>query len=369
MATTAKTKSKFKTAPKSQGQLYEEAAKRIIESLKDGTAPWIQPWDKDKARALIRPQSAVTGKPYRGVNVLLLMSRGYADPRWCTFNQAKANGWNVKKGEKASNIYFFTIKEIEKNKIDPLTGEPATDIRKIPVLRSYALFNAQQMDNVPEFEAASSGFEPIEAAEAILAASGATIEHRGVEALYDPKEDAVILPPRASFAQIDQYYATAMHELGHWTGHKDRLDRELVAFRDDPELYAKEELRAEIASMMLSADLGLAHDPSNHLSYVNFWIEALEADPKEIFSASRDAEAIRNYLLGMLEAAPDVAPELIEELRSEATNEPEVEMITSGPANAEVEEDSMAALFGFSKPPQESDETEQKPRSSNQLSM
>lgn len=334
MATSSKGKygkgGSARPAGKTQGQLYEEAAKRIIESLKDETAPWLQPWDKDKARALIRPQNAITGRPYRGINVLLLMSRGYGDPRWCTFNQAKAKGWNVKKGEKATNIYFFTIREIDKDKIDPATGEKAQETKKIPVLRSYALFNAKQMDNVPEFEAATSGFEPNEAAEAIIAASGARFEHKGVDAFYDPAEDYVGMPPKASFASVDTYYAAAMHELGHWTGHKDRLDRELVAFRDDPELYAKEELRAEIASMMLSADLGLAHDPSNHVAYVKFWIEALEADPKEIFRASRDAEAIRNYLIGMLEAAPDVDPKLIEELRLDET--PAEQTVYEGPS-------------------------------------
>ena len=104
------------------------------------------------------------------------------------------------------------------------------------------------------------------------------------------------MPERGQFPSADNYYATALHELGHWTGHPSRLDRDL----SNPfgsEGYAKEELRAEISSMILGNELGIGHDPGQHVAYVGSWIKVLQEDPLEIFRAAADAEKIQAFVL------------------------------------------------------------------------
>jgi hypothetical protein len=105
------------------------------------------------------------------------------------------------------------------------------------------------------------------------------------------------MPPRENFEDAEKYYGTALHELGHWTKHPSRLNRESGPF--GTEQYAREELRAEIASWMLAQDTGIPHDPGQHAAYAQSWIAALKEAPFEIQRACRDAEQIRDYLLGL----------------------------------------------------------------------
>lgn len=139
---------------------------------------------------------------------------------------------------------------------------------------------------------------PIEKAENILAASGAAIKHdQSNRAFYRRMEDAIHLPPKENFDAPDKYYATALHELGHWTGEEKRLNREFGPFGS--EKYAREELRAEIASWMLGQEIGIGHDPGQHAAYVQSWIQALKEDPYEIVRACRDAEKIKEYVFDL----------------------------------------------------------------------
>ncbi|MBW9878691.1 DNA primase, partial [Escherichia coli] len=139
----------------------------------------------------------------------------------------------------------------------------------------------------------------IERAESILEASGAKISHDQVDrAFYRMSTDSIHLPQQASFPSADRYYATALHELSHWTGHASRLDRDL-SHPFGSEGYAREELRAEIASMIIGDELGIGHDPSQHVAYVKSWIKALQDDPLEIFRAAADAEKIQGFVLGL----------------------------------------------------------------------
>jgi hypothetical protein len=136
-----------------------------------------------------------------------------------------------------------------------------------------------------------------EQAEALLLASGAEIRHDQADrAFYRPATDRIHLPERGGFKTADAYYATAMHKLGHWTGHPTRLDRDL-AHPFGSEGYAKEELRAEIASLMLGDELGMGHDPGQHAAYVKTWIKNQQEDPKEILRAAKDADRITAFIL------------------------------------------------------------------------
>ncbi len=265
---------------------------RIIEQLTSGVAPWIKPWD-DKVLLPSRVHNAVTGRPYRGGNSLWLQCHDYSDPRWCTYKQAQAEGWQVKKGEKASVVEYWKWEDQKKDEASQVVR-----IRLDTPGVFYAhIFNAEQIAGVPEFVPIQPSWAPEVEADRILCASGACIRHdKGGRAFYSPSSDEIHLPPKLAFSNAERYYSTALHELGHWTGHESRLGRELVNSFGTEE-YAREELRAELASFFLASRLGIPHDPTNHVAYIGSWIKVLEQDHSEIFRASRDAENITEYVL------------------------------------------------------------------------
>ncbi|ECZ2944983.1 DUF1738 domain-containing protein [Salmonella enterica] len=285
---------------------HEQVAEKLIEQLKAGTAPWQKPWEPGNPGSLI-PINPTTGKRYKGINAIQLMSQGHSDQRWLTYKQAAAVGAQVRRGEKGTPIQYWKFSE-EQTKIDEQTGKPVLDAKGEPVKETVQLerprvffatvFNAEQIDGLPPMQRKEQTWNAVERAEHILAASGAQIRHGEHDrAFYRPSTDSVHLPSKGQFPSADNYYATALHELGHWTGHPSRLDRDLV-HPFGSEGYAKEELRAEIASMILGDELGIGHDPGQHAAYVGSWIKALQEDPLEIFRAAADAEKIQDYVLG-----------------------------------------------------------------------
>ncbi|EAU7918053.1 DUF1738 domain-containing protein [Salmonella enterica] len=284
---------------------HEQVAERLIEQLKAGTAPWQKPWEPGMPGSFI-PLNPTTGKRYKGINAIQLMAQGHADPRWMTYKQAAAAGAQVRRGEKGTPIQYWKFSE-EQTKTDEQTGKPVLDANGDPVKVTVQLerprvffatvFNAEQIDGLPPLERKEQTWNAVERAEHILAASGATIRHGEHDrAFYRPSTDSIHLPDKGQFPTADNYYATALHELGHWTGHPSRLDRDL-AHPFGSEGYAKEELRAEIASMILGDELGIGHDPGQHAAYVGSWIKALQEDPLEIFRAAADAEKIQDFVL------------------------------------------------------------------------
>ena len=273
----------------------QEMTNQIISLLESGTAPWQQPWQGGDTGM---PMNPTTGKEYRGGNVLGLMIssmvRGYTDPRWMTFKQALDNGWRVRKGEKGSRIEYWESKPGNK-------AEDAPDDEKHSRLihRVYTVFNAQQIEGIPTLHVEPrKPFEIIEAAENALKASGADIRHGGAKAYYSPRTDHIQMPDRHCFVDEAHYYSTALHELAHWTGAKGRLDRtgEKGAF-GSPE-YAKEEIRADMASLFLSAELGIPYDPVDQAGYISNWIQVLKNDKNEVFKAASDASKICDFILG-----------------------------------------------------------------------
>ena len=284
---------------------HEVVAEKLIEQLKQGTAPWQMPWKAGDGGGMM-PFNPTTGKRYKGINAIHLLSQGRDDQRWLTFNQAKAAGTQVRKGEKSTSIQYWKFEE-EQTKRDE-NNKPVLDGKGDPVKVRVRLerpkmfmanvFNAEQIDGLPLYQKPAQTWNALERAETILQASGADIRHGGDRAYYRPSTDNIQLPDKAQFPSADNYYATALHELGHWTGHGSRLDRDL-SHPFGSEGYAKEELRAEIASMILGDELGIGHDPGQHASYVQSWIKALQNDPLEIFRAASDAEKIQTFVLGL----------------------------------------------------------------------
>lgn len=284
---------------------HEVVAEKLIEQLKQGTAPWQMPWKAGDGGGMM-PFNPTTGKRYKGINAIHLLSQGRDDQRWLTFNQAKAAGAQVRKGEKSTSIQYWKFEE-ERAKRDE-NNKPVLDGNGDPVKVRVRLerpkmfmanvFNAEQIDGLPLYQKPVQTWNAQERAETILQASGADIRHGGDRAYYRPSTDNIQLPEKAQFPSADNYYATALHELGHWTGHGSRLDRDL-SHPFGSEGYAKEELRAEIASMILGDELGIGHDPDQHASYVQSWIKVLQNDPLEVFRAASDAEKIQTFVLGL----------------------------------------------------------------------
>ncbi|RZT91068.1 antirestriction protein ArdC [Advenella incenata] len=291
---------------------HEQLAEKIITQLQAGTAPWQRPWD---APLISMPYNESTGKSYRGSNVLNLMLAGYADPRWLTFNQAKERGYRVNKGEKGSLIQTFRFHEEKQLRDDE--GKPVKDPKgnavieqtklNKPIIRTFVVFNAEQITGVPPLERTEHQWNGVEQIDKLLAASGAQIDHQaGNRAYYSPSQDMIVLPLKEQFPDPERYYSTALHELGHWTGHESRLNRPFVnSFGSEG--YAREELRAEISSMLVGQRLGISHDPGQHMSYVDSWVKILKEDPAEITRACQDAEKIHNYLSIYLERTADKA--------------------------------------------------------------
>ena len=270
----------------------DRVAGQLIEQLEAGTAPWQKPWDPNVATGGM-PQNPISGKRYRGINAVYLMAQGHADPRWCTYNQANDKGWQVRRGEKGMSVEYWQWEKDEKG----VDGKKHTVKLDRPKVFWATVFHATQIDGIPEYVPPVRTWDPNERAEALLKASGAWIDHRdGDAAFYSPASDRIILPLVESFKTHDRYYATALHELGHWTGHPSRLARDMTGTFAS-ESYAKEELRAEISSLMVGNELGIGHDPGQHASYVKSWIKALKEDPREIFRAAADAEKIHGFLM------------------------------------------------------------------------
>lgn len=283
---------------------HERIAEQLIEQLKEGRAPWQKPWGTDGVDFM--PTNAVTGKRYKGVNAMVLMSEDRADQRWLTYKQAEAMGAQVRKGERGTGVIYWkfedeqTLKDAQGKPVKNDAGETMKVKVELERPRAFyaTVFNAEQVDGLPPATVRESRpFDQHARAEAIMANSGVKItEAPGDQAYYRRDTDSVRLPERSQFHSEALFYATALHELGHATGHPTRLDR-------DPggpfgsEGYAKEELRAEIASLILGNDLGIGHDPSQHVAYVASWIKALTEQPLEIMRACADAEKIRDYVL------------------------------------------------------------------------
>lgn len=289
--------------------IKSEVSKTLIDAMERGDTPWQKPWN---AQAL-RPMNPTSGNGYRGINRLLLSLSGRDDPRWMTYQQAQSKGWQVRRGEKGTPIVKLVELSPREAAETPLAegsqgGQIENGQRRAFALRRYTIFNAQQIDGVPKWEAPSAlEFDPVERAEAVMTAlqekTGLRVMHKGAQACYLPEVDEVRLPPKKKFNSVYDYYATALHEGAHSTLHAKRLDRkEALATKWGDEAYAVEELRAEICSAILAAETGVPMSQAhidNHAAYLKHWVRVVAADPMAIFSAAKDAEAMATYMLGL----------------------------------------------------------------------
>ena len=273
--------------------------------IEQGVAPWQQSWTPGVRRL---PEHLVNGNAYRGVNALYLSvvqtAKDYRDNRWATATQIQALGGHVRTGEKATPVLFDKFDD--ENEKPPPGGEQDHEQTRPPMVRVYDVFNVEQADGLTlERRDDDRDKEPEwkthQTAERVIQESGVRVVHeRGNRAVYNMHTDHVTLPEREQFASANGYYQTALHELGHATGHPNRLDRATLknGVGDFGSVeYAREELRAEISAMLTGARVGVGHDGSRGATYVQGWLTALEHDPREIDRAAAEAQHMSDYLL------------------------------------------------------------------------
>jgi len=281
-------------------ELYASVTASIVAALEsDSLLPWRKPWAGGEAFLPLRHNSI----PYRGVNVLILWiestTKGFDSPHWLTFKQAKEYGGSVRKGEKSTAILWCEPRTKTETADDGTEAESRFWISK-----TYRVFNAQQCDGLPDHYNASPAHtldaaQRIEHADTFIRNTAADIRHGGGGAFYRPSEDFINLPAFESFESPEAYTATVLHELAHWTGHVSRLNRDLKGQSNRQE-YAREEITAELASVFTCATLGITPpEMGQHAAYIAFWIEALKADSRYLFSAASKAQAAADYLNGL----------------------------------------------------------------------
>jgi len=275
--------------------LYQSVTDKIIASLEAGTPAWIKPWNAGADSGL--PLNAGTQRAYRGINVLLLMlesmARCYNRNAWLTYRQAAALGGQVRGGEHGTPVVFYKLREMPE-------ADTAHDVspRVIPLMRSFTVFNVDQIDGLPaKFTepAPPPVWDALDAAEQLVTTSGAQIRYGGNHAYFHKPTDRVQLPQRSSFATAESFYATALHELAHWSGAPSRLNRDLRG-RFGEVAYAAEELIAEIASAFLCASLGI-EGQLQHASYISSWLRLLRSDKRAVFTAAAKAQQAADFLL------------------------------------------------------------------------
>lgn len=285
-----------------KSDIYERVTAQIVASLEQGVRPWLKPWNAEHAAGRITRPLRSCGVPYQGINVLMLwaeaVEKGYAAPIWLTFKQALALGGCVRKGEKGSLVVYAS--KITRTEADKDTGEESE--RNIPFLKGYTVFNAEQIDGLPEHFTAPvtprlDSVQRIDHAERFFAGVGATVRHGGNQAYYSGGTDHVQMPCFEAFRDAESYYATLAHELTHWTKHPKRLDRDFGRKRFGDDGYAMEELVAELGAAFLSADLDLTPEPRrDHVDYLGHWLKVLKQDKRAIFTAASHAQRAADFL-------------------------------------------------------------------------
>src|ERR1700722_10836504 len=278
---------------------YQELTDKIIAALEAGVAPWRRPWDPNACGGSNMPVNVATGHRYRGVNLFVLGMSPLAftsgDPRWCSYRQAAARGWEGRRGEKAPPVYFYKPIEIEDK-----TTDGGSETRRISMLRTFSVFHASQIDGLHALApptATKTVPERVKDVELIIEASGVPVRIGGERAFYSPALDVIQLPPDKAFHSSEERAVVILHDLAHASGHPTRLNRDLSG-RFGSALYAKEELRAELTSVAIGSMIGLPCDIPNHASYLQSWIGVLKQDRREIFRAAAEAQKMADYILG-----------------------------------------------------------------------
>lgn len=339
--------------------LYQEVTDSIVAQLEAGAVPWRgkRMWEATGPTA---PYNAVSGRSYRGWNLLHLMaasmqmSDNVFDPRFCTFKQAKDKGWNIKKGAKSLPVFFYkqvtlrasgrrpedegskalalvrkmqstgSVTVSDESRMDAAEGQVAG--KKIWILKSFPVFHASQVEGIPELTATEPAWEPNEVASQILDAlrsQGMGFVEGGDMAGYSVARDCLLMPHKDAFGSDADYGHVLLHECGHATGHGTRLARPELGKDSESDDYAKEELVAEMTSAMLCAQVGLVSEYSEHAAYLQKWLKVLQSDKKLLMRAAGAAASAADYLIDLV---PDLRASLAQQRKQSADLDEEVDL-------------------------------------------
>ena len=276
----------------------ETFSKKIVDLVLSNSAPWVKPWGVNQARGL--PVNALTGRPYRGCNILFLLATPFKSRGWLTFKQVASIGGKVLKGSRATDIFFFTTIEVEKE--DRATGEKVKV--DVPCLKNFKVFNLEQCE-LPEdapikyhpenMDKTQIDDNPVfDDCEKLL--NLAVWYENDTAAYYIPSRDEIHLPNRLTFSSLSGFWGTAMHELSHWTGHESRLNR-AIENNFGNRAYAREELVAEVSSWLLAVSLGTPHEPQNSAAYLASWVKDVKDKPRELYRAISQSQKVVDFLL------------------------------------------------------------------------
>lgn len=286
--------------------VHQAITNQIITAIEAGAGMWQMPWHQP-GDGLGCPKNIASGNHYRGVNIVALWAsaqiQGFSSGIWGTYRQWQAKNCQVRKGEKSSVIVFYKELEYECE----ATGQGDPEFDKVLFARASRVFNADQVDGF-EAESFAAPLDPVKRIDQVdrfVVATAAKIQHGGERAYYQPSIDTIHMPLAERFfgsatsSATEAYYATLLHELTHWTGHKSRCDRDF-ADRFNKEAYAMEELVAELGAAFLCAELSVTPEPrADHAQYIEHWLKVMRADKKAIFTAASQAARACDWLKGL----------------------------------------------------------------------
>lgn len=294
--------------------LYNDVTDKLIAAIERDPGKPQMPWRRAGA-PLWMPVNALTENQYRGINVVTLWcvaeEKGYAHPIFATYKQWQELGAQVRKGEKSALVIKYGEYEVEPD------AERENDDGKRVYAKAAYVFNCAQVDGfTPPVQPPPLGpIERIERAARFVANTGARIEIGGDRAFYRPSTDTVRMPDEGLFTGTDtmtrseSWHAVELHEVGHWSAHPSRCNRELGK-RFGDKAYCAEELCAEIIAATLCAELGITQDVRpDHAQYLAQWLDLMKSDSKAIFTAAAKAGQAVDYLKSLQPPDPEPQPD------------------------------------------------------------
>lgn len=300
-------------AGQDRANLYDEITDKIIAELDAGRVPWVQPWGTAAAKAsLAMPKNASTDRQYSGVNILILwgavIERGFTGQSWLTFRQALSLGGHVRKGERGTTVVYADrfVPSDEKRR----AAETGEEVKAIPFLKRFTVFNTDQCEDLPEGIATAAPppslgmIEPT--VEALIKATGISFRIGGERAFYAPAADYVQVPPPQAYFEPINWHRTALHELGHATGHPSRLNRDQSGSYGTKK-YAFEELVAELSAAFGCASIGIV-PTVRHADYIGAWLDVLREDNRAVVRAASQASKAADFLLSFIPKSVASAP-------------------------------------------------------------
>jgi antirestriction protein ArdC len=310
--------------------LSEHIAGQMVQDLENGSSIFQRPWKEDGP--FIPPFNAVSGKTYAGVPALILAMKDMEDPRWVTKKQARFNDLTLEQNPKGTVISFpknSELKPVLDERGDKIPGDDGrAQMESVKLDKTFyvmaVLYNGKQVENLPDLKETLDKrnelqpLSPVERTQQIIEHSKVLIQKSGDAQRYDPRTDTILMPDKNEFASEASYYAAVMREMTQWAGAEDRVSRPLES-EVQANSRVRDDLRANIAALMISAELNLGYEPVKD-NQVKAWAQLLKDDPKELFKAAGEAQWLSKYILGF-EKAQEIKEEVKDEIKSEVKEE------------------------------------------------